>query len=940
MQHSNHRNVAADQTDLPIWLKVSSITLSLLMFSLGPNLLLSQQDTNKQENTGNKQSTGKKVNPSSRGTINIQEIEKREKANKEAPKQKKIENENLKEPRDLPVPRGAKGKTYKVPPPEKKNVNPALEEKEKKQQSSLAPQFPAIGDNNTTIPPDMGGAVGPNHVMTALNSQVRIQDKSGATISTVTLNGFFSPLVGTFNVFDPKVLYDPFAGRWIITAPANSNSATSSLLIAVSSTNDPTAPWTGYAFDVDAANANWFDYPSIGFNHNWIVVTGNLFQVVAPNTPDPFAGEQVYIFDKAALYAGPSAPTVLNRPTTEGGTMCPAITLDNSMDTEFLVSNWNGNSGGNGFLRIFTVTGTPAAPVFTATMLFPSVNQPWGSAPNATGADFAPQNTVTQLIQNNDSRAQDVVFQNGSVWVAQSAFLPAAAPTHSAAQWWQIDPTTATVQQFGRVEDTTANNFFAFPSIAVNAYNDVLLGYSSFSATQFASCNYSFRLHTDAINTMQASVQFKAGLAKYFKTFSGTKNRWGDYSTSCIDPDNFSLWTIQEYADNPSGGSDRWGTEWNRLVPPVPNLYIKDVAEDVGAEPDPSTLPMWLSEDIWLRKLQDSSHAFAHMHQDAEFRSGTSNPNYVYVEVHNRGGASSAGTEQLTLYWAKASSGLSWPDPWNGGVFFDPPTNTMLMGGVIGTVTIPVIASGASNILEFAWNPPDPAVYGVFGADQNHFCLLARVTTSGTAPFGMTFPETSDLYGNVQKNNHVVWKNIEVYDLLPGTQAPAYAVITNLSPVTMNVKLKFTALDAAGNAGLLDKGILRVTAGGKLKAILDKSRQAGEGIRNTGDGRFEIVKDGGFLQGIPLEPKDYGTLELTFVPNQVNEKMTGYAITVTQLDQATGGDRIVGGQTFVFGMVKGFGTSPGGGARHWPWWYWLVLALIVIVLLLLWRRKK
>jgi len=283
---------------------------------------------------------------------------------------------------------------------------------------------------------------------------------------------------------------------------------------------------------------------------------------------------------------------------------------------------------------------------------------------------------------------------------------------------------------------------------------------------------------------------------------------------------------------------------------------------------------------------------------------------------------------------------LSWPDPWNGGVFFDPPTNTMLMGGVIGTVTIPVIAIGASNILEFAWNPPDPAVYGVFGADQNHFCLLARVTTSGTAPFGMTFPETSDLYGNVQKNNHVVWKNIEVYDLLPGTQAPAYAVITNLSPLKMNVKLKFTALDAGGNAGLLDKGILRVTARGKLKAILEKSRQAGEGIRNTGDGTFEIVKDGGFLQGVPLEPKDYGTLEITFVPNQVNEKMTGYAITMTQSDLATGGDRIVGGQTFVFGMVKGFGTSPGGGAGHWPWWYWLLLALIVIVLLLLWRRKK
>jgi hypothetical protein len=926
----------------PICLRLVSSVLFLLVCVLSASPLYSQQvDRN----------AGKKVQPSATATINIQEIERREKESKQPPERKEVENEKIQIPRELPILPGAKGETFKVilPP----NTS-AIQARKKDSSTLLEPLFPAIGDNDTTIPPDLGGAVGPNHVMTALNSQVRIQDKTGAIISTVTLNNFFAPLIGAARVFDPKVLYDPFAGRWIITAPANSRNrglglgviAPSALLIAISSTNDPTNPWTGYSFQVDSTfnaalpnNSNWFDYPSIGFNNNWIVLTGNLFQ----SGTGAFMGAQIYIFDKAALYVGPSVPTVLNRPTADGFTICPAITLDNSMSTEYLVSNWNGNFGGNGFLRIYTITGTPAAPVYTPTALQPNVAQPWASSPNAMGADFAPQSGAPQLIQNNDSRMQNVVFRNGSVWCAQSAFLPAAAPTHTAVQWWQFDPTTATVQQFGRVDDATATNFYAFPSIGVNAYSDVLLGYSSFSAAQFASANYSFRLRTDPPNTMQPTVIFRAGLAKYFKNFAafgGVLNRWGDYSSTCIDPDDFSMWTLQEYAELP-GVDDMWGTEWNRVVPPVPNLYVKDVPADTGAEPDPSTQAMYESDDIWLRQTQDSAHAFAHITQNGEYHIGTANPNYVYVDVRNRGGAPSAGTEQLTLYWAKAGSGLSWPDPWNGGVYFDPGPNTMLMGGVIGTVPLPAIAAGAQDIVEFAWNPPDPSLYmAAFGADTNHFCLLARVTTSAVAPFGMTFPEqVGDLYGNVQKNNHIAWKNIGVYDAVVGN-APVQGVMANLGLQKMIAKLKFTAIDTEGNPVLLNKGILKVTPGAKLKAILRDHRLNGDGMKDGGDGSFQIVKDGGTLENIPLDPKEWGTLDILYVPNNAAEGLKGYAIRIAQIDTTTGTDRIVGGQTFVFGQVKGFGTSSGGGTAHWHWLLLLLIILLIILVFLWWLRKK
>src|SRR5262249_39091505 len=51
--------------------------------------------------------------------------------------------------------------------------------------------FQALPDDNTRFNPDTAGAVGPNHVMTTLASQVRIHDRSGNVLSTVSLSTFW-----------------------------------------------------------------------------------------------------------------------------------------------------------------------------------------------------------------------------------------------------------------------------------------------------------------------------------------------------------------------------------------------------------------------------------------------------------------------------------------------------------------------------------------------------------------------------------------------------------------------------------------------------------------------------------------------------------------------------------------------------------------------------
>jgi len=425
--------------------------------------------------------------------------------------------------------------------------------------------FPALGDNNAAFPPDTHGAVGPAHVMVTLNTQVRVQDRAGRDLSTVTLSGFWSALslpAGT-QVFDPTVIYDPFAGRWIMTAAArNVTNATSQLLVAVSKNDNPTdltSGWFKFPFDADPAHLSWADRPTAGFNKTWIVVQANMFDFA---TLEPtFVRSNIFVFDKASLYAGVSGLSSVFPNCGVGASQVPAVTYDNGLSSVYLVQS--GTSG----LQLYSIAGPLGS---ESCSLGPdiSVADPWDFAPPGH-ADFAPQLNSAQKIQTNDARMQNVVYRNGSLWGTHTVFLPAGGPTRSAVQWWELTPTAGNVLQRGLVDDPTANRFYAFPSIAVNKNNDVMVGYSRFRAFSYASAGYSFRAASDPPSTVRADVVFKAGEAPYYKSSAtDNKNRWGDYSNTVVDPVNdLDMWTIQEYAASPSGGVSQWGTWWARIVP-------------------------------------------------------------------------------------------------------------------------------------------------------------------------------------------------------------------------------------------------------------------------------------------------------------------------------------------------------------------------------------
>jgi len=416
--------------------------------------------------------------------------------------------------------------------------------------------FAGTGDSGW-IPPDTQGAVGPNHIVETLNGEVQIAGRNGVVLKSVTLLNFWSGVGGITEVFDPRVTYDPYNDRWITSGGANPSAASSAILIGVSQTGDPTGAWSLYKVAADPTGTNWADAPTLGFNVNWIVVQANMFTMANGSS-----GSTLWVFNKANLYAnGAGAYTKIKEPSGFGD--IPATTYDPALATMYLAETY---SPGIAKLRISTLTGAVGAEVLTTGVAFPTGSSAWRSS--GPTINFAPQLGSTQKIDTDDDRLESCVYRNDAIWIAHTVFLPSSStPTRSSAQWWEIDASAGNLGatlQFGRVDDPTNNFFYAYPSIAVNANNDALIGYSRFSASQYASGNYSFRFGTDPLNTLRSDTVMKAGLASYYKDFGTGDNRWGDYSATVVDPVNdLDMWTMQEYA----GTNNTWGTWWGTVSP-------------------------------------------------------------------------------------------------------------------------------------------------------------------------------------------------------------------------------------------------------------------------------------------------------------------------------------------------------------------------------------
>ena len=171
----------------------------------------------------------------------------------------------------------------------------------------------------------------------------------------------------------------------------------------------------------------------------------------------------------------------------------------------------------------------------------------------------------------------NIVYRNGSVWATHCVRRNGRAGV----RWYQVDVPSLNVAQKGNVEDPSL--YYFMPSIAVNASDDMVLGFTGSDATIFASAMYAGRLSTDPADQVSVPISYKDGAGPYDHTGGSGSNRWGDYSLTTIDPtDDTTFWTIQEYARV----SNNWGTYIAELAYapacPTPNNYCASSINSTG----------------------------------------------------------------------------------------------------------------------------------------------------------------------------------------------------------------------------------------------------------------------------------------------------------------------------------------------------------------------
>lgn len=114
----------------------------------------------------------------------------------------------------------------------------------------------------------------------------------------------------------------------------------------------------------------------------------------------------------------------------------------------------------------------------------------------------------------------------------------------------------------GRIYDSAAGGPYwdYYPSLNVKANGDMIVGFSGSKSTEYIGAFfYGYRSGI----AVARPILMQAGRARW------SDNRFGDYSATTIDPNDDSIWTVQEYGsrDVPFPGA-AWGTWVTKIMAP------------------------------------------------------------------------------------------------------------------------------------------------------------------------------------------------------------------------------------------------------------------------------------------------------------------------------------------------------------------------------------
>lgn len=432
---------------------------------------------------------------------------------------------------------------------------------------AAAGAFPSIDINGccgggANVPPDPEMAAGPNHVIAVVNVAFEIYDKTGTSLTggPVTLQSFLGANSACTNLFDPNVLYDEKADRWMIAADSNGTG----YCAAVSQTNNPLGSYWIYRFATGSGTL-FFDYPHAGIGEDAIYLGANMFQFSLF-----FLDSRVWALDKAAMYTGASATALMRNLGSAPDTPQPLNLHGWNQGTWptdkkhyfFAENNYNGADH-----NLYVWDGPFTGANTFATLAGVNLN-------TATGVTAGLPVDVNQsgsggLITANDWRPLDFEYRNGYGWTTMTISCNPGGGVVNCVRWAQINLSTGAIGPAGAGVFASSGAHRFFPDLAVNKCDTMAVGYTRSGSSEFPGIWAAGRKSTTPAGVIGSERQIKAGEITY-TAFDGAPRRWGDYTGMTVDPDGVTFWYLGEYSKNTGNTNGRWGTYIGYLTTSCP----------------------------------------------------------------------------------------------------------------------------------------------------------------------------------------------------------------------------------------------------------------------------------------------------------------------------------------------------------------------------------
>lgn len=415
-------------------------------------------------------------------------------------------------------------------------------------------------------PPDNSGGVGPNHIVQLINGAFAVYDKTTGSASQPFISGrqFWidagidpGPGIANLGVFNQRVLYDPASGRWLAAA-LTGESVNNNILLARSDTSDPTGDWKAVGFLGNAGGDGKFvDYTRLGVDATGVYVSTDNFNSSAGGSDSV----SVFSVPKTDLLA--PIPTLANLSRFDaidageyGGTIQPIISFGPSTGHEPLLGTSLALTDVSLFRSNITGAAAAGATLSPGTMI--TVN-------SYTDPPLAAQPDGTRVLQTIGDRFSANVYQVGSVIYATNAIK---VGDNVGVHWVKIDEATNLVIQEGILSDPDFD--FFQPSISANANGDIVISFnrSGFGPDGNISIFAAVGKTVAGVTTFGNPLLLKASTVD---NYHYVNNRWGDYTTTIVDPSDPNVfWTFQEYAF----ASNAWATQITQILVPEPDSRL------------------------------------------------------------------------------------------------------------------------------------------------------------------------------------------------------------------------------------------------------------------------------------------------------------------------------------------------------------------------------